>query len=58
MKILTWFLVIFSGLGVLGLLFATEPDTTSLWGLVYGGLVIAQGVMVLMHLNKEEKNIN
>ena len=54
MKILTWILVVFSGLAILGLLTSSTNDENYFWGLVYAGLVIAQGVMVLNHL-KEEK---
>jgi hypothetical protein len=54
MKILTWVLVIFSGIASLGLLWEPNPDSSTVWGLVFAGLVIAQGIMVLNHLKKEE----
>ena len=55
MKVLTWVLVVFSGLAVLGMLFEENPDVTTIWGLLYAGLVIAQGIMVLNHLKGHDK---
>lgn len=52
MKQLTWFLVVFSSIAILGILSEPVSDSSSLWGIVYGGLVIAQGVMVLNHLKE------
>jgi len=52
MKILTWVLVVFSGIAVLGMI--TEPvGENTVAGLLYAGLVITQGAMVLNHLKKE-----
>jgi hypothetical protein len=47
MKILSWILLIFSAIGVLGLLFESNPDSASIWGIVYAGMVIAQSIMIL-----------
>lgn len=51
MKVLTWILVVFSGVAILGML--VEPDGDAVYGLIYAGMVIAQGVMVLNHLNQK-----
>ena len=55
MKILTWGLIIFSGIAALGLLWEPYPDSGTLWGLVYAGLVITQGILILNHLKSESK---
>ena len=55
MKALTWILVVFSGIAVLGMLFEGNPDVATIWGLLYGGLVIAQGILVLNHLKGCDK---
>lgn len=56
MKGLTWALVIFSGLAVIGLLTTEAPD--SVWGMLYAFLVLTQGVLVLTHLKAEEKSFD
>jgi len=54
MKVLTWILVVFSSFAGMGLITETNPDSSTVWGLLYAGMVIAQGVMVLNHLKNEE----
>lgn len=41
MKILAWVLFVFSCIGCLGILSDSRPDSSSLYGIVYAGLVIA-----------------
>ena len=56
MKDLTWVLVVFSSIAVLGLMIdvTTSSSADSMWAVLYGGAVIVQGVMILDHLKKEE----
>jgi len=54
MKVLTWVLVVFSSIGLLGLLFKSYPDSNDLWGMLYAILVIIQGVLVLHHLHNHK----
>ena len=41
MKILAWVLFVFSCLGSLGILTSSSSDSSSVYGIVYAGLVIA-----------------
>jgi hypothetical protein len=56
MKVLTWVLVVFSSMAVFGLMVdvTTSSNSDGMWGVLYAGAVIVQGVMVLDHLKKEE----
>jgi len=52
-KILTWILIVFAGIGTFGIMLETNPDSSSVMGIILAALIIVQGVMVLIHLNKE-----